>query len=201
MFIADPNIAKLVHFQGYPQDLLPLTVAGIPSIHICLDFIPELLAQPQLEKQIFAIQLLSHLCIQYALPKSLSVARLAISVMGTLLTVLTQAKRFSSSCLPCRAWCPSARPSPRCTTTSAALLVQVGQVCASDVATKARDIDPLIARLQYLKERPKEGAGTLKRTLPQRAAEELGCSDPDVQLCYCIEATFMDIISTGLRGT
>jgi len=25
-------------------------------------------------------------------------------------------------------------------------LVQVGQVCASDVATKARDIDPLIAR-------------------------------------------------------
>lgn len=31
----------------------------------------------------------------------------------------------------------------------AALLVQVGQVCASDVATKARDIDPLIAR-KYL---------------------------------------------------
>lgn len=39
-------------FQGYPQALLPLTVAGIPSIHICLDFIPELLAQPQLEKQV-----------------------------------------------------------------------------------------------------------------------------------------------------
>lgn len=55
--------------------------------------------------------------------------------------------------------------------------------------------------LQYLKERPKEAAGTPKRTLPQRAAEELGCSDPDVQLCYCIEATFMDIISIGLHGT
>jgi len=38
--------------QGYPQPLLPLTVAGIPSMHICLDFIPELLAQPQLEKQV-----------------------------------------------------------------------------------------------------------------------------------------------------
>ena len=36
-----------VSLQGYPQALLPLTVAGIPSIHICLDFIPELLAQPQ----------------------------------------------------------------------------------------------------------------------------------------------------------
>lgn len=95
MYIADPNIAKLVHFQGYPCELLPLTVAGIPSMHICLDFIPELIAQPELEKQIFAIQLLSHLCIQYALPKSLSVARLAVNVMGTLLTVLTQAKRYA----------------------------------------------------------------------------------------------------------
>uniref|UniRef100_A0A672Z371 Integrator complex subunit 2 n=1 Tax=Sphaeramia orbicularis TaxID=375764 RepID=A0A672Z371_9TELE len=146
MFIADPNIAKLVHFQGYPQALLPLTVAGIPSIHICLDFIPELLAQPQLEKQIFAIQLLSYLCTQYALPKSLSVARLAISVMGTLLTVLTHAKRFAffMPTLPCLvAFCQAFPP---LYDDVAALLVQVGQVCASDVATKARDIDPLITR-------------------------------------------------------
>ncbi|MBZ3869890.1 Integrator complex subunit 2, partial [Sciurus carolinensis] len=96
MYIADPNIAKLVHFQGYPCELLPLTVAGIPSMHICLDFIPELIAQPELEKQIFAIQLLSHLCIQYALPKSLSVARLAVNVMGTLLTGLQQIKEKPS---------------------------------------------------------------------------------------------------------
>uniref|UniRef100_A0A8C6LFK7 Integrator complex subunit 2 n=1 Tax=Nothobranchius furzeri TaxID=105023 RepID=A0A8C6LFK7_NOTFU len=146
MFIADPNIAKLIHFQGYPQALLPLTVAGIPSIHICLDFIPELLAQPQLEKQIFAIQLLSHLCTQYALPKSLSVARLAISVMGTLLTVLSRAKRYSffMPTLPCLvAFCQAFPP---LYDDVAALLVQVGQVCASDVATKARDVDPFIAR-------------------------------------------------------
>uniref|UniRef100_A0A4W6EAZ4 Integrator complex subunit 2 n=1 Tax=Lates calcarifer TaxID=8187 RepID=A0A4W6EAZ4_LATCA len=204
MFIADPNIAKLVHFQGYPQALLPLTVAGIPSIHICLDFIPELLAQPQLEKQIFAIQLLSYLCTQYALPKSLSVARLAISVMGTLLTVLTRAKRFSffMPTLPCLvAFCQAFPP---LYDEVAALLVQVGQVCASDVATKARDIDPLIARLQYLKEKPQEalvqGGGSSKLTLPQRTAEELGGADPDVQLCYCVEATFMDIISSTLHG-
>ncbi|KAM9348084.1 integrator complex subunit 2 [Symphorus nematophorus] len=204
MFIADPNIAKLVHFQGYPQALLPLTVAGIPSIHICLDFIPELLAQPQLEKQIFGIQLLSYLCTQYALPKSLSVARLAISVMGTLLTVLTRAKRFSffMPILPCLvSFCQAFPP---LYDDVAALLVQVGQVCASDVATKARDIDPLIARLQYLKEKPQgalaPGGGSSKLTLPQRTAEELGGADPDVQLCYCIEATFMDIISSTLHG-
>uniref|UniRef100_A0A3B4H7F3 Integrator complex subunit 2 n=1 Tax=Pundamilia nyererei TaxID=303518 RepID=A0A3B4H7F3_9CICH len=204
MFIADPNIAKLVHFQGYPQALLPLTVAGIPSIHICLDFIPELLAQPQLEKQIFAIQLLSYLCTQYALPKSLSVARLAISVMGTLLTVLTRAKRFLffMPTLPCLvAFCQAFPP---LYDDVAALLVQVGQVCSSDVATKARDIDPFIARLQYLKEKPLEavvsGGHPCKLTLPQKTAEELGGADPDVQLCYCIEATFMDIISCTLHG-
>uniref|UniRef100_A0A4W5PFP5 Integrator complex subunit 2 n=1 Tax=Hucho hucho TaxID=62062 RepID=A0A4W5PFP5_9TELE len=204
MFIADPNIAKLVHFQGYPQALLPLTVAGIPSIHICLDFIPELLAQPQLEKQIFAIQLLSHLCTQYALPKSLSVARLAVSVMATLLTVLTRAKRFSffMPTLPCLvAFCQAFPP---LYDDVATLLVQLGQVCASDVSTKTRDIDPLITRLQYLKEKPQEvlvpGGDKSKLSLPQRAAEELGGADPDVQLCYRIEATFMDIISTSQHG-
>uniref|UniRef100_A0A8C7ZW54 Integrator complex subunit 2 n=1 Tax=Oryzias sinensis TaxID=183150 RepID=A0A8C7ZW54_9TELE len=203
MFIADPNIAKLVHFQGYPQALLPLTVAGIPSIHICLDFIPELLAQPQLEKQIFAIQLLSYLCTQYALPKSLSVARLAISVMGTLLTVLTRAKRFCffMPTLPCLvAFCQAFPP---LYDDVAALLVQVGQVCASDVATKVRDVDPFIARLQNLKVNPQElslsAGGSSKLTLPLKTAEELGGADPDVQLCYCIEATFMDIISSTLH--
>lgn len=41
--------------QGYPCELLSLTVAGIPSMHICLDFIPELIAQPELEKQVVTI--------------------------------------------------------------------------------------------------------------------------------------------------
>ena len=52
VFIADPNMAKLVHFQTYPLHLLPMTTAGIPSMHICLDFLVELLAQPQLDKQV-----------------------------------------------------------------------------------------------------------------------------------------------------
>uniref|UniRef100_A0A8C1I650 Integrator complex subunit 2 n=1 Tax=Cyprinus carpio TaxID=7962 RepID=A0A8C1I650_CYPCA len=201
MFIADPNIAKLVHFQGYPQALLPLTVAGIPSMHICLDFIPELLAQPQLEKQIFAIQLLSHLCTQYALPKSLSVARLAISVMGTLLTVQTRVKRFAffMPTLPCLiSFC---KAFPPLFDDVMSLLVQVGQVSAADVTTKARDIDPLIARLQYVRQKPQEILlSESKYSLRKRSAEELGRADPDVQLCYQIEATFMDIISSSTQA-
>ena len=68
VFISDPNLTKLVHFQTYASRLLPLTVAGIPSMHICLDFIPELLGQPHLAKQIFAIELCSYLSLQVNIP-------------------------------------------------------------------------------------------------------------------------------------
>jgi len=36
--------------------------------------------------KVFAIDVVSHLSLHYALPKSLAVARLAISVMSTMLT-------------------------------------------------------------------------------------------------------------------
>jgi len=92
-FIADPNLAKLVHFQGYPVELLGVTVAGVPSMHICLDFAPELLSQPSLDKQVFAIDLISHLSVQYALPKALSTARLAVNTLSTLFSVLASESR------------------------------------------------------------------------------------------------------------
>ncbi|XP_030078084.1 integrator complex subunit 2 [Microcaecilia unicolor] len=201
MFIADPNIAKLVHFQGYPCELLALTVAGIPSMHICLDFIPELLAQPELEKQKFAIQLLSYLCIQYALPKSLSVARLAITVMGTLLTVLTKVKRYTffMPTLPCLvSFCQAFPPLYE---DIMSLLIQIGQVCASDVATQTRDIDPSITRLQQLKEKPIELSGIHKDTKSCKdGMKDLESTDPDVQLCQCIESTIIEIINMSVTG-
>lgn len=58
-------------------------------MHICNDFLPELLAQPivpDLSKQLFAVDLISHLSLQYALPKSFSIARLAVNTLSTLLS-------------------------------------------------------------------------------------------------------------------
>ncbi|XP_053695258.1 integrator complex subunit 2 isoform X2 [Sabethes cyaneus] len=89
IFIAEPSLAKLVHFQGYPRGLLHMTVRGIPSMHICLDFIPELLSMAEMDKQIFAIDLTSHLSLQYALPKSLSITKLCLNTLTTLLGVLS----------------------------------------------------------------------------------------------------------------
>ncbi|KAG0246812.1 Integrator complex subunit 2 [Mortierella sp. GBA43] len=43
LFIDHKIFPKLVHFQGYALDLLPTTVAGIDSIHVCMDFLQEIL--------------------------------------------------------------------------------------------------------------------------------------------------------------
>ncbi|KAJ7422147.1 integrator complex subunit 2 [Willisornis vidua] len=190
----------LLAAQGYPCELLALTVAGIPSMHICLDFIPELIAQPELEKQIFAIQLLSYLCIQYALPKSLSVARLAINVMGTLLTVLTQSKRyvFFMPTLPCLvSFCQAFPPLYE---DIMSLLIQIGQVCASDVATQTRDFDPIITRLQQLKERPHDLSGLCKDSSNKSCPRDVASLDPDVRLCQCVESTIIEIINMSVSG-
>lgn len=200
MFIADPNIAKLVQFQGFPRELLPLTVAGIPSMHICLDYIPELLSQPELEKQIFAIQFLSYLCIQYALPKSLDVARLAINVMGTMLTVLTEPKRYTFfvPTLPCLvSFCQAFPPLYE---DVMALLIQIGQVCASDVATETRDCDPIITRLQQLKEKPCERTKLFKEPAYKTGVADASSLDPNVQLCQSIENTIIEIINMSVGG-
>ncbi|XP_064619971.1 integrator complex subunit 2-like [Lineus longissimus] len=134
VFIADPNLAKLVHFQGYPSELLPMTVRGIPSMHICLDFIPELLSQPDMHKQIFSIELVSFLSLQYALPKSLGIAKLAVSVMTTLLGVLTADSRskFFLPVLPALVRIGQAFP-PLCEDIIN-LLTQLGHVCAAHIS-------------------------------------------------------------------
>merc|ERR1712096_52768 len=92
-FIEDTNLAKLVHFQGYPHSLLPVTTAGVPSMFICLATAPELLSQPSLEKQVFAVDLISHLSVVCAMPNSLSTARLAVNAVYTLLGVLAGDQR------------------------------------------------------------------------------------------------------------
>lgn len=103
VFISEPSLARLTHFQGYPRELLSVTVKGIPSMHICIDFIPELIGMPEMDKQIFAIDLTSHLSLQYALPKSLSIAKLCLNTLSTLIPILTNDVRVEMfrAVLPC----------------------------------------------------------------------------------------------------
>ncbi|XP_022248205.1 LOW QUALITY PROTEIN: integrator complex subunit 2-like [Limulus polyphemus] len=131
VFIADPHLVKLIHFQGYPSKLLPITVTSIPSMHICLDFIPELLSQPQLEKQVFGIELTSYLCQQYAIPKSLSIARLCISVVHTLLGVIPSERRPQLILPALPAIVRMCKAFPPLFEDVVALLLQLGHICYS----------------------------------------------------------------------
>ncbi|XP_055912059.1 integrator complex subunit 2 [Eupeodes corollae] len=88
-FISEPSLAKLVHFQTYPRELLSITVRGVPSMHICIDFLHEILGMPEMERQIFTIDLTSYLVLRYSIPKSLSVAKLCVSTVLTLLGLLS----------------------------------------------------------------------------------------------------------------
>ena len=80
-------------YQGYPHSLLSVTTAGVPSMFICMTTAPELLSQPSLEKQVFAVDLISHLSVVCAMPNSLSTARLAVNAVWTLLGVLAAKER------------------------------------------------------------------------------------------------------------
>nr|CAG4641461.1 EOG090X0154 [Eurycercus lamellatus] len=134
LFIADPNLVKLVHFQGYPSALLPLTTQGIPSMHICLDFLPELLAQPihvDLAKQLFAVDLISHLSLQYSLPKSFSVARLAVNTLSTLLSVLPSNSRTEIYLPALNALVRIAMAFPPLVDDIVGFVVQLGRICLS----------------------------------------------------------------------
>ena len=134
VFIAEPSMARLVHFQGYPRELLSMAVRGIPSLHICLDFIPELLTMLEMDKQVFAIDLTSHLSLQYALPKSISSAKLCLNTLSTLLGVLSNDTRVEMfrAILPCIVRFSEAFPPllEDCTL----FLMQLGRIAESQAA-------------------------------------------------------------------
>ncbi|KAF9964399.1 Integrator complex subunit 2 [Mortierella alpina] len=87
LFIDHKIFPKLVHFQGYSMDLLPSTVAGIESIHVCLDFLHELVTAPSPAAlmsgsraggeplpQVFALRLAALICERFPLPRTMQMA-------------------------------------------------------------------------------------------------------------------------------
>ncbi|XP_077533566.1 integrator complex subunit 2 isoform X2 [Haemaphysalis longicornis] len=188
MFIADPNLVRLVHFQGYPSELLPVSVSLIPSMHICLDFIPELLSQPHLDKQVFAIELASYLCLQYSIAKSLSIARLCINVTHTLLGVLPSYQRplLFLPALPalvrmCRAFPPLAED-------VAVLLMQLGRVCLSQECTTA---PPQLAFSTNQLEKSTTKA-------EDKAESPEGCLPSNSALCSAIQKSFAELCDSAV---
>ncbi|KAI7898222.1 integrator complex subunit 2 [Cokeromyces recurvatus] len=97
----DMLLAKILHFQTYSTDLIPMVVDYIPSIYIVLSFIPELTRQPQIEKQVFGILMACHLCEKYPLENYLLMAEK--HVLPRLLRIafpVTREGQPSTTCVP-----------------------------------------------------------------------------------------------------
>ena len=83
MFIADPNLARIIHSQGYPSHMIEMLVQGVPPMHICIDFIPGLLEETDSPSSlVFCVKLTACLCEQYALPKAMSVCQKVLEYLN-----------------------------------------------------------------------------------------------------------------------
>ncbi|XP_054712295.1 integrator complex subunit 2-like [Uloborus diversus] len=189
VFISEPSLAKLVHFQTYSSELLPVVVSSVPSLHICLDFLPELLSQADLDKQVFAIELASHLCSQYAISKSLNIAKLCINVCNTLLGVLpsTMHNKLFLPALPALIRMCEAFP-PLCEDV-ALLLCQLGRVCLSRICATS-SVAPTTADLLL----PMDEVNQL--TDFKKLEVIVNKLDSDNDLCYAIQKAFVDLCYT-----
>ncbi|CAO3618231.1 unnamed protein product [Mucor hiemalis] len=97
----DMLLAKILHFQTYSTDLIPMMVEMIPSLYIVMSFIPELTRQPQVEKQVFGILIACQLCEKYPLKEYLITAEK--HVLPRLLRIafpVTREGQPSNVCVP-----------------------------------------------------------------------------------------------------
>lgn len=161
-FISHPSMAKLLHFQGYSPELLPVATNGIPSIHICIDFIPELMNQPYLEKQLFAVQLISYLAIQYPIPKSFAMCKYVIQQMNDLLAALPVAKRnqFFVPALGCMERMSKAFPPIREEITD--LLLKIGRIGFSQLSNSSLTPISMVKFREEKEEETKNAEGSTK---------------------------------------
>jgi len=78
LFLKQPPLVKLVHFQGYPSKLLPLMVDAIPSMEMCVEFLEELLQSEERCVGLFGCQLTGQLSTKYRQPRVGAAARRAL---------------------------------------------------------------------------------------------------------------------------
>ncbi|MCP9257762.1 Integrator complex subunit 2 [Dirofilaria immitis] len=137
MFIADPVLSKLVHFQGYPLRLIPLAVREIPSMHICLEFVHEILALADISKRVFAIVLIAELAQQYKIESSFIRLELLLDVLTTLSRALTTDEnlRLLSKAVPSLGRMMSLFP--QISVDIAHLLMRISSIAASRIAVSA----------------------------------------------------------------
>mmetsp|Transcript_2324 Transcript_2324/g.3696 ORF Transcript_2324/g.3696 Transcript_2324/m.3696 type:complete len:289 (-) Transcript_2324:27-893(-) len=93
-WIENPILIKLVHYQGYPLDLLPVAVDKIGSLICTWDFIMDLVQQGSSCQKKFALTLAGHLSIKYPTQKMLDILRSCIQYIEDHINFFVEEKEF-----------------------------------------------------------------------------------------------------------
>lgn len=110
-------------------------------MHICMDFLLELMQQPSINKQIFAIQLLSHISVQFAIPKSLNLCVTALNLLYALLSGISSTQRIKLFKPVLPALVRISEAFPPLTDDIIQLLSQLGKICQSQASLLTTDED------------------------------------------------------------
>lgn len=90
-------LIKLVHFQGYPPEVIPVLIKNVPSLHVCVEFIPELLQRPEPFRRLFACELFSYLVRAYPFARTHTVALSLLDLLDLSLQLADYS--FSLACV------------------------------------------------------------------------------------------------------
>jgi len=103
-----------------------------------------LMQQPDYERLVFGIDLLSHICVQYSIPRAFTVSRLAFSILNTLLGSLTSDHVVNLFAAVLDPILRMAKTFPPLYKDAIGMLLQVGKVCLS-LLTANGNLPPLEA--------------------------------------------------------
>lgn len=76
MIIATPQLVRIIHSQGYPCEMIPILVQGVPSMHICTESLCSLLEEStDFSGIVFVVKLAAAVFTQYPLPETSGVCQ------------------------------------------------------------------------------------------------------------------------------
>lgn len=82
-FVENMNLTRLIHFQTYSIKMIPELVDKIPSLHVCIDIVPDLLQSQETHRVEFGIFLGAFLCKKYPMQSTRNLADLILATAGS----------------------------------------------------------------------------------------------------------------------
>ncbi len=79
IFLAEPEIVRVVLFEGVPPAMLPVLFAHVPSMHVATDFVEAMVQQTDVPaRQVFGLVVTGYLACHYPIPSVLVIVRAAL---------------------------------------------------------------------------------------------------------------------------